>query len=129
MMRAPGHPLAVKGGVVAVHRWVLHERIGPGVHACHWCGVAVEWRGRGRAMLVADHVDADTHNNDPSNLVPACTRCNTQRSGHPNAQKTHCPRGHEYDAANTYTTPTGERICRACRSSHWRTADEPRVRC
>ena len=34
---------------------------------------------------------------------------------HPQADKTHCPYGHPFDAANTYYTPTGERRCRACR--------------
>jgi hypothetical protein len=28
--------------------------------------------------------------------------------------KTHCPRQHPYDAANTYVTPKGARQCRAC---------------
>lgn len=28
---------------------------------------------------------------------------------------THCPRGHAYDASNTRITPTGGRVCRACR--------------
>ena len=35
---------------------------------------------------------------------------------HPQADKTHCPYGHPFDAANTYYTPTGERRCRACRA-------------
>lgn len=30
------------------------------------------------------------------------------------ALKTHCPRGHPYDAANTYRSPRGERRCREC---------------
>lgn len=31
-----------------------------------------------------------------------------------NALKTHCPRGHEYNLANTHTTGKGERQCRVC---------------
>ncbi len=31
-----------------------------------------------------------------------------------NAAKTHCPKGHAYDEANTMFRPTGERRCRAC---------------
>lgn len=35
-------------------------------------------------------------------------------------QKTHCPYGHPYDAANTYVVPrTGHRQCRICRA-RWR---------
>jgi hypothetical protein len=33
---------------------------------------------------------------------------------HPNASKTHCKRGHRFDAANTYYTPDGQRRCRRC---------------
>jgi hypothetical protein len=32
-----------------------------------------------------------------------------------NANKTHCPDGHPYDSENTYITPTGKRMCKACR--------------
>lgn len=31
-----------------------------------------------------------------------------------NAQKTHCPRGHEYTPENTYNNPSGFRVCRLC---------------
>jgi WhiB family redox-sensing transcriptional regulator len=33
---------------------------------------------------------------------------------HPQASKTHCKRGHRFDAANTYYTPDGHRRCRTC---------------
>jgi Transcription factor WhiB len=35
-------------------------------------------------------------------------------AGHPNASKTHCKRGHPFDAANTYYAPDGQRRCRTC---------------
>jgi WhiB family redox-sensing transcriptional regulator len=35
-------------------------------------------------------------------------------TGHPNASKTHCKRGHQFDAANTYYAPDGQRRCRSC---------------
>jgi WhiB family redox-sensing transcriptional regulator len=34
--------------------------------------------------------------------------------GHPQASKTHCKRGHRFDAENTYYTPDGRRRCRTC---------------
>lgn len=40
-----------------------------------------------------------------------------------NSLKTHCPSGHAYDEANTYVSPQGSRMCRACRRAsdkHWR---------
>jgi hypothetical protein len=35
-------------------------------------------------------------------------------------QKTHCPRGHEYNVDNTYFNKRNERYCRACGSMHQR---------
>jgi WhiB family redox-sensing transcriptional regulator len=35
-------------------------------------------------------------------------------TGHPQASKTHCKRGHRFSAANTYYTPDGHRRCRTC---------------
>jgi len=34
-----------------------------------------------------------------------------------NSRKTHCPRGHPYDEANTYINPAGARTCRQCSSA------------
>lgn len=33
---------------------------------------------------------------------------------HPQARKTHCPRGHRYDEENTYRSRQGRRYCRTC---------------
>ncbi len=38
-----------------------------------------------------------------------------ERGRHFYANKTHCPRGHEYNQENTYLRPKGSRECRACR--------------
>jgi hypothetical protein len=83
-VRVRGHPLAGADGVVAEHRVVLYERVGPGLHPCHWCGALLEWRvDRNRVgQIIADHLDGDIHNNDPENLVPACHSCNALRE-HP----------------------------------------------
>jgi WhiB family redox-sensing transcriptional regulator len=35
-------------------------------------------------------------------------------AGHPQASRTHCKRGHPFNAANTYYTPDGHRRCRTC---------------
>jgi WhiB family transcriptional regulator, redox-sensing transcriptional regulator len=34
--------------------------------------------------------------------------------GHAQARKTHCKRGHRFDAQNTYYAPDGQRRCRTC---------------
>jgi hypothetical protein len=40
------------------------------------------------------------------------------RSEH--GQRTHCPHGHPYDAANTYIDKRGGRHCRACSREYMR---------
>lgn len=81
MRYAPKHPLAPPSGYVSGARCILYDRIGPGVHPCHWCGTPVEWAVgvRGNHGLVADHADNDPLNDQPGNIVPACGRCNVSR--------------------------------------------------
>ena len=43
---------------------------------------------------------------------------------HLNLGFTHCPRGHEYTATNTYVNPKGVNICRICLRLSRRRADE-----
>lgn len=79
---AAGHPLETPGskGQVGVHRIVLFEAIGPGVHTCHWCGDEVAWHPQpGEQLLVPDHLDNDGLNNERANLVPSCRACNQRR--------------------------------------------------
>lgn len=82
VVKRPEHPLAAKGGLVAVHRVVLFDKIGPGDHACHWCTCPVSWDKswpRDPDGLVVDHLDHNRLNNDPDNLVPSCEPCNKNR--------------------------------------------------
>ena len=75
-LRPDAHPLADSSGYVFEHRAVLYDKIGPGVHPCHWCGRELIWR----EGLEVDHIDFDRANNAPANLVPSCHRCNTGRA-------------------------------------------------
>ena len=66
------------------------------------------------------HLDGDRWNNTLRNLAYGTTSENAQdRVAHGHAwqkQRTHCPQGHPYDAANTYVLPSrpNARYCRAC---------------
>jgi hypothetical protein len=77
----PSHPLANANGKVYRHRAALYDLIGPGSHACHWCGMTVRWdRTRGDAdCLNVDHLNGLGDDNRPENLVPSCPACNTGR--------------------------------------------------
>lgn len=128
----PGHPLAGTSGWILLHRKLLFERIGPGWHPCHWCGEPVEWRTGVKPFkgsLVVDHVDHDTLNNEPGNLVPSCNPCNGHRlsgemwdpwvpgtpTGMVNRRHTRCRKGHLFTPENVYINPeTGNRWCLQC---------------
>lgn len=89
----------------AVHILVLEAFAGPrppGMEACH--------------------NDGDKRNAALSNLrwgTPSENNFDIVRHGrNVNANKTHCPRGHEYSEENTYRWPSdnGKRRCRTCKS-------------
>lgn len=82
MTTVKGHPIAPPTGQVAVARLILWGKIGPGPHPCNWCGIPVNWNPGNPYnpdSLVADHLDWDTSNDDPVNLVPSCNPCNAHR--------------------------------------------------
>jgi hypothetical protein len=68
--------------------------------------------------MVARHLDGDPTNNRLDNLCWGTSSENNidqvRHGTHPHASKTHCPRGHPYDDANTYHHPNSERRCRIC---------------
>lgn len=78
------------------HRYAYTELVGPipeGLTIDHLC--------RNRSCVNPDHME------------PVTRAENTRRAF---ALKTHCKRGHEFDAANTYRTKGGHRSCRKCTS-------------
>lgn len=77
------HPLAPPSGRLPEHRVILYEKIGPGPHPCHWCKKTLVWEKATRTedgTITTDHLDENTRNNDPANLVPSCHTCNVERA-------------------------------------------------
>ena len=84
-----------------IHQLVLRVFVGP--------------RPKG---LVVRHLNGDAFDNRLTNLAYGTPAQNTRDSidhgTHRSSSRTHCPRGHAYDAANTYVRPNGARKCRRC---------------
>lgn len=89
-----------RGRVVLTHRVAYSHLVGPipeGLTIDHLC--------RNRACC------------NPAHLEPVTNKTNilrgTSRSA-VNATRTHCPKGHPYNEANTYIAANGSRLCRTC---------------
>lgn len=102
------------GREVMAHRYAYEELVGPipeGMVLDHLC--------RNTACVNPDHCEPVTH---AENVRRGCSGA---VNGARERGKTHCPQGHPYDRANTYTSRAGSRHCRACarqRARHRRAA-------
>jgi HNH endonuclease len=90
-----------------VYRLIL-GRIPPGMLVCHTCDV--------RDCCNWQHLFLGTAKDN--------NRDTAKKGRHHNTVKTHCPKGHPYDLANTYITPAGLRNCRACSRERQRRYDQ-----
>lgn len=86
--------------------------------------VALAFLGPRPDGLQVCHYNDDPTDNRVANLrydTPAANVADSIRNGKNfKSQVTHCPRGHEYDAANTYVCKRGKRTCRACAAERMR---------
>lgn len=85
-----------------LHHLVLEAFVGPmpaGLEGCH--------RNDDPRDNRLDNLRWDTRS---ANVLDS-----VRNGSHHMASKTHCPKGHEYSADNTYLHPSGSRLCRECR--------------
>lgn len=85
------------GGLAHVKSWELANGPVPdGMELDHLC--------RNRACINPDHLEPVTHDENVKRGL----------SGSAARARTHCPKGHAYDSANTYRDSRGWRSCKAC---------------
>lgn len=96
-----------------VHRvlWEYHAAalIPDGLELDHACHTEAVTAGRCPGGSQCEHRRCC----NPAHLVLVTPSENTDRQAHSNRAKTHCPKGHPYDEANT-AVRNGRRHCRAC---------------
>jgi hypothetical protein len=98
--------------VVAAHRWSYEHFKGPipeGMQVDHTCHNADPTCKGGPTCLHRRCVN-------PDHLEAVDNTTNFSRSKNHHVNRTHCPKGHPYDEANTIVKP-GRRLCRACRDA------------
>lgn len=106
-----------KDGYLCCNMWIGGKKR---MHYAHRL-VAVAFHGEPPAGCEqVRHVNGDNQDNSAGNLAWGTGRENNldtvAHGKHRHANKTHCPRGHEYTEANTGRSAKGSRVCRRCRN-------------
>jgi hypothetical protein len=78
--------------------------------------------------MVLDHLCRNPGCCNPAHLEPVTNAENIRRGrqGQPQLSRTHCPKGHPYDDANTLRYRANERLCRECQRLNWRKQESRR---
>ena len=116
------------GGWVLAHRYAFQLTRGPipdGMHVCHTCDV--------RNCVNPDHLFLGTALDNMRDMIAKGRQRFTGIKAAQEAAaawrlaRTHCQRGHEFSAVNTYIDPKGKRNCRTCRAASKRRSLERRA--
>jgi len=93
-----------RGGQVYAHRWAYEEQCGPipdGLHIDHLC--------RNPSCVNVEHLEAVT----PGENTRRGRAFEVIRERA--ANRTHCPKGHEFSGENVVVRRDGKRYCRECK--------------
>jgi hypothetical protein len=86
--------------------------------------MAEAFHGPARLGQLVRHLDGNPLHDTPDNVVwgtPSENQIDCIQHGRNNRlNRTHCPQGHPYDAANTCVRPNGHRSCRRCAADRMR---------
>lgn len=91
-------------GTTTAHRlmWeITNGPVPPGIMVCHTCDV--------RRCVNPAHLFLGTAKDNTQDMLAKGRFVNSQ------ARRTHCPRSHAYDEANTYRDKRGRRQCKECK--------------
>lgn len=93
--------LSISGKTKVAHRVAYELYVGEipeGMNVCHTCDV--------KSCVNPNHLFLGTQSDNMYDCV--------NKGRHPQTQKTHCPKGHEYASENTYINKKSGRSCRTC---------------
>jgi hypothetical protein len=106
-IKAPGHPLADKGGWLGYHRYLVYEHVAGKPQRCSYCNYGpLPWRGGFQQAIIVDHINDIKGDDRLDNLTIACNWCNLLKSTWPIGYHEHMEAIDDYAHLHPNDRPT-----------------------